>query len=495
MANQISSPCSVQERSALFTDFYELTMSQGDWLKNKNRRAVFEMFFRRNPFKGGFSVFAGLETLLDCVKTFRFSDDDIQYLHSLKFFNEGFLDYLKDFKFTGSIYAMDEGSVVFPHEPLLRIDSTLIECQILEGLVLNTINFQSLIATKTARVKLAAGEGGIMEFGLRRAQGQDGALSASRASFIGGADGTSNTLAGKQFGIKVMGTMAHAWIMSFANEEDAFRTYAEVFPNNPVFLIDTYDTLKSGVLNAIKVGKEVIAHGGNFGVRLDSGDMYYLSKKVREMLDEAGCRNATITVSNDLDERIISTLTSQGAPINSWGVGTQMVTGGSDSAFTGVYKMMCLEDGNGNLKPTIKFSDNPEKTTTPAIKQIWRIYDKTGMTQADILAIDDPDNSDNSEKLDCCKKECFWHPSADYRHFYQTLDTAPQPLLKKCMEGGKQISQNPSLSEVQDFCKKELQTFDASYKRLLNPHIFKVAITTKLRTLKLDLIKNFLGDL
>ncbi|GMO41470.1 MAG: nicotinate phosphoribosyltransferase [Termitinemataceae bacterium] len=481
--------------SALFTDFYELTMAQGDWLKKKNKRAVFEMFFRKNPFHGGFSIFAGLETLLEKIKTFSFSDSDIEYLRGLNFFDNGFLDWLKDFKFSGNLWTMDEGSVVFPQEPLLRVDGNLIECQLLEGLILNTINFQSLVATKAARVKLAAGNGGIMEFGLRRAQGPDGALSASRAAFIGGAAGTSNVLAGKEYGIKVMGTMAHSWVMSFSSEEEAFRTYAEIFPNNPVFLIDTYDTLKSGLVNAIKIGGEVTKRGGNFGVRLDSGDMYYLSKKVREQLDAAGLKKATITVSNDLDEEIISTLTSQNAPIDNWGVGTQMVTGGTDSAFTGVYKLIALQNDENTLRPAIKFSDNPEKTTNPGVKQVWRIKDSGGMAVADILALCDSDNIENSEVLKIANSYMFWHPASDYRHFSQTLESNPQAMLKKRMENGRQVSENPPLESIRSFCLSELATLDTSYKRILNPHIYKVAVTSKLRELKLKLIKDFLGDL
>ncbi|GHV83952.1 nicotinate phosphoribosyltransferase [Spirochaetia bacterium] len=481
--------------SALFTDFYELTMAQGFWKKGKIQRAVFEMFFRRHPFEGGFSIFAGLETLLDALRSFTFSSDDIEYLRSLKFFDNNFLEYLKDFRFTGSLYAMDEGSVIFPQEPIVRIDSNLLECQIVEGLVLNIINFQSLIATKTARVVLAAGQGGVMEFGLRRAQGVDGAMSATRASIIGGAIGTSNTLAGKQFNVKVMGTMAHSWVMSFSSEEEAFRVYAELYPEHPIFLIDTYDTLKSGVLNAIKVGKEITERGGNFGVRLDSGDMYYLTKEVRKKFDAEGLLNATIAVSNDLDEEIITTLTSQGAPINSWGVGTRMITGGNEAAFGGVYKLTAFADKDGMLQPTIKFSDNPEKTSNPSVKQVWRITDKNGMALADILALDDMDNPELSEKLLIDSSCLYWHPAADYRHFRQNIETAPQPLLKKRMENGKQITDNPSLHEIKKHCKAELDGFDSSYKRLLNPHIYKVAVTEKLRMLKLDLIKSFLGDL
>ncbi|MDR2097910.1 MAG: nicotinate phosphoribosyltransferase [Spirochaetaceae bacterium] len=484
----------MENLSALFTDFYELTMAQGYWKKKKNRRSVFEMFFRKHPFKGGYSIFAGLETLISKLKTFTFSDDDIAYLRSLKFFDEGFLEYLKTFRFSGNLYAMDEGSVIFPQEPLIRIDGNFIECQIIEGLVLNIINFQSLIATKTARVYLASGKGGIMEFGLRRAQGPDGAMSASRAAIIGGAIGTSNTLAAKEFGVKAMGTMAHSWVMSFPNEEEAFRAYAELYPVHPVFLIDTYDTLKSGVVNAIKVGKEIIGRGGSFGVRLDSGDMQFLSQAVREALDEAGCQKATIAVSNDLDESIISTLVNLGAPINSWGVGTRMVTGGDEASFNGVYKLTAYENERGVLVPAIKFSDNPEKTTNPAVKQVLRLRDADGMALADILSIDDVDKP-GAENLKAGENYTFYHPSADYRQFSHTLDAPPLPLLKLRVKGGKQISENPALTDIQKHCKAELETLDVRYKRLLNPHIYKVSVTQKLRALKLELIKNYLGDL
>jgi nicotinate phosphoribosyltransferase len=485
----------MENLSALFTDFYELTMAQGYWKKNKNRRAVFEMFFRKHPFRGGYSIFAGLETLLAHLKTFTFSEDDIAYLRSLNFFDQAFLEYLKTFRFSGDLYAMDEGSVVFPQEPLIRVDGSLIEFQVIEGLLLNIINFQSLIATKTARVYLASGKGGVMEFGLRRAQGPDGAMSASRAAIVGGAIGTSNTLAAKEFGVKPMGTMAHSWVMSFQSEEEAFRAYAELYPVHPIFLIDTYDTLKSGVVNAIKVGKKIIEKGGSFGVRLDSGDIHYLSQAVRRAFDEAGCEKATIAVSNDLDESIISTLVNQGAPINSWGVGTRMVTGGDDASFTGVYKLAAYENEQGILIPAIKVSDNPEKTTNPAIKQVLRLRDANGMALADILSVDDIDNPAAAEKLMPGENYVFCHPSADYRHFSHTLVAAPLPLLKKRVDGGARVAPNPPLMDIQKHCAAELETFDVSYKRLLNPHIYKVAVTQKLRDLKLDLIKTCLGDM
>ncbi|MDR3130626.1 MAG: nicotinate phosphoribosyltransferase [Treponema sp.] len=490
----------MKNSSALFTDFYSLTMAHGYWKKGMNRRAVFEVFFRRQPFDGGFAIFAGLGPLLNSIENLGFSDDDIAYLRGLGIFEEDFLSYLKDFHFTGSLWAMDEGRVVFPQEPLVRVDGGLIECQILEGLILNTINFQSLIATKSARVWLASGKGLVMEFGLRRAQGEDGAMSASRAAFIGGTSGSSNTAAGKAFGIPVLGTMAHSWVMSFATEEDAFSAYAEIYPKHPVFLIDTYDTLKSGAPSAIAVGKRLAAQGKNFGIRLDSGDIHYLSVEVRKLLDAAGLFKATIAASNDLDESIIQTLTSAGAPIDFWGVGTQMVTGGGDPAFTGVYKLIAKEDFSGRLRPAIKFSDNPEKTTTPGVKQVWRIKDAHGMALADVLGLCPGQEGSNEagggpDRIEAGQRYAFWHPSGDYRHFYHTPLTGPEPLLKLRMKDGEPLEEGPSLEDIRWLVREDLESFDQSYKRFLNPHIYKVSVTEVIRNLKLELIKTFLGDL
>ena len=316
----------MKNHSALFTDFYELTMTQGYFLKNHNPRVVFDMFYRSQPYGGGYAVFAGLESFLESLKGFRFSAEDISYLASLNTFQDEFLDYLKEFTFKGDVYSMKEGTLVFPGEPLLRIEANLIEAQLIEGMLLNHINFQTLIATKTSRIYQASREGKIMEFGLRRAQGADGAMSASRASFIGGAGATSNTLAGAQYGIPVLGTMAHSWVMSFDSELESFRAFADLYPENAIFLIDTYDTLGSGIENTLIVGEELKNKGHNFGIRLDSGDLCYLSKQVRKRLDEAGFPDAFIVVSNDLDEYIITQLIAEGAPIDSWGVGTRMVT-------------------------------------------------------------------------------------------------------------------------------------------------------------------------
>ncbi|MCL2186467.1 MAG: nicotinate phosphoribosyltransferase [Treponema sp.] len=475
------------ENSALFTDFYSLTMAQGYWKNNRTERAVFEMFYRHQPFDGGYSIFAGLGTLLEKIKNFAFSEDDINFIKEQKIFESGFTDFLKTFSFNGNLWAMDEGTVIFPHEPLIRVEGNLIECQIIEGMILNVINFQSLIATKACRVWLASGKGQVMEFGLRRAQGPDGAISASRAAYIGGACGTSNTLAGKIFGIPVMGTMAHSWIMSFESEEEAFQAYADIYPDRSIFLIDTYDTLKSGIHSAVKVGAKLDAQGKRFGVRLDSGDIQYLSKEVRKILDKAGLNNAFITVSNDLDENIIETLVKEGAAVNSWGVGTRLVTGGSAAAFTGVYKLASIQAKKGNM-PVMKFSDNPDKTTNPGIKQVWRIRDKNGFAVADVLGLDGEDDAPQEGK-----QYCFWHPSADYRHFNHTIEGSAHPLLKKRINLGGLTAQQPSLDEIKSYSASDLDSFDSTYKRFLNPHIYKVSITDKLRSLKLDLIQKHLG--
>ncbi len=473
-------------QNALFTDFYELTMAQGYWKNNMNQEVVFDMFFRKNPFNGGFSVLAGNETLMDALTNFHFSDDDIAYLAEQKIFEKGFLDYLKDFKFSGDLYTMDEGTVIFPQEPLVRIHANLIEAQIIEGLVLNIINFQSLIATKTARIWLASKKAPIMEFGLRRAQGPDGAMSATRAAYIGGAAGTSNTLAGKYFNIPVMGTMAHSWIMSHNSELEAFREYAKIYPQNSTFLIDTYDTLKSGVKNAIIAGGELVKQGYNFGVRLDSGDISYLTREVRKELDRAGFPQAKISVSNELTEEIISTLVAGGAPIDSWGVGTHMVTGGDESSFTGVYKLAARHDkATDKMMPAMKFSDNPAKTTNPGIKNVYRLFDENGNACADILSLDD-------EKLETDKEYTFYHTMVDYRQF-AIKPSSIQPLLKKRIEKGSRVS--PRVPDEQQLrlsrqtMESQLETLDPSYKRILNPHIYKVSLTENLMKLKKDFIE------
>lgn len=470
--------------SALFTDFYELTMAQGYWKRGMNERVVFDMFFRRNPWDGGFSVLAGNEVLLDCLENFCFSKEDINFLEAQGIFEQGFLDYLSAFRFGGDVWTMDEGSVIFPAEPIVRIHANLIEAQIAEGLVLNHVNFQSLIATKTARVFLASGGAPLMEFGLRRAQGPDGAMSASRAAFIGGATGTSNTLAGRIYSIPVMGTMAHSWIMSFPSELDAFRAYADIYPSNSIFLIDTYDTLGSGIKNAIKAGAELVEKGYGFGVRLDSGDIAYLTREVRKALDAAGFPQAKISVSNELTEDIISALKAQGAPIDSWGVGTHMVTGGNEASFTGVYKLAARHGENGII-PVMKFSDNPAKMTNPGVKNVWRLYNADGTMKADVMALENEVIAEGEERR-------YWHPAIDYRQFAFTASKA-EMLLKKRMANGKRTGERKSDSEIirnsRCLMMQSLKKLDGSYKRILNPHIYKVSVTDALKDLKYKFIQ------
>jgi len=472
-------------RNALFTDFYELTMAQGYWKRGVfEHRVSFDYFFRRQPFAGGYSVFAGLGTLLDSLEGFHFSSSDIAYLASLKIFEKGFLEYLENFAFTGDIISAREGEIVFPQEPLMRVEGNLIQAQIVEGLILNTLNFQSLIATKAARTWLASGRGNIMEFGLRRAQGADGAMSASRAAFIGGAFGSSNTLAGKEFGMPVLGTMAHSWVMSFSSELESFRAYAEIYPTNAVFLIDTYNTLESGIENAIVVGGELAAKGHSFGVRLDSGDIDYLTRKVRERLDAAGFPDAKIVVSNELDENIIEHLVASKAPIDTWGVGTKLVTGGEEAAFTGVYKLASMRSGAMD-KPVMKVSDNPEKTTNPGRKQLYRLYDDTMTARLDLIALEDEAPPEAGTPV------LANHPLGDYRHL-TIVPGKVESLLSTVMKDGKKVEGLPGLRESQRCLVERLDTFDSTYLRLLNPHLYKVSISTKLRDMKQTLIKRYL---
>jgi len=471
--------------SALFTDFYELTMAQGYWKLGRNDRAVFDVFFRRNPFGGGYSVFAGLEPLLRDLESLRFNPEDIAYLDTLGTFDRGFLDYLAEFRFRGDVYAVGEGEIVFPQAPVARVHADIVEAQIIEGLVLNRLNFGSLVATKAARVWRASGYGHVMEFGLRRAQGPDGAVSASRSSFIGGAESTSNALAGRLFGIPVMGTMAHSWIMSFPDERAAFDAYASIYPEKTAFLIDTYDTIESGIKNAIASGKALAAKGLRFGVRLDSGDIDYLSREVRRELDAAGMKDAYIVVSNELDEDIIEHLVSSGAPVDSWGVGTKLVTGGSDSSFPGVYKLAAVER-SGALESTMKLSDNPEKSTNPGVKQLWRLYSDDGLALADLLTLE-------GEEPEAREELCLHHPSADYRRL-RLSPAEIKPMLSKVMEGGAVALPLPALSEIRSLLRGRFERFDSTYLRLLNPHVYKVSISTALRDLKLGFIGKYMKD-
>ena len=458
-------------KSALLTDFYELTMMQGYYLEHHDSRAVFDMFYRNNPFQGGYTIFTGIEELVDKLEGLSFSSDDIDYLSSLGIFDKSFLEYLRTYRFHGDVYAFEEGTPAFPGEPLIRIESDLMDAQLVETMILNTVNFQTLIATKASRMTLATkGHGSIMEFGLRRAQGEDGAHSASRASFIGGTKSTSNTFAGKKYGIPVAGTMAHSWIMSYPTEEEAFRKFVEIYPDNGILLIDTYDTLGSGIEAAIKIGLEQKAKGKRIGVRIDSGDLSYLTKAIRAKLDEAGLEDATICVSNDLTEEIIRSLVSDGAPIDSWGIGTHLVTGGNQASLNGVYKLSAKEV-DGEMVPCLKVSNSYEKTTNPGIKQVYRFFDKEGNALADLIALAD-------ETIEKGRNITFYHPFSTADFFVMKKDRYASftPMLKKMMEDGRRITEHKDLKDTQKESAEKLAAFDKSYKRIINPHIYKVSL-------------------
>ncbi|HAB60322.1 MAG TPA: nicotinate phosphoribosyltransferase, partial [Lachnospiraceae bacterium] len=379
-----------KQNLTLLTDFYELTMMQGYFKNNTNDTVIFDAFYRTNPSGSGYAIAAGLDQVIDYIKNLHFDEEDIKYLRSLNIFEEDFLAYLSDFKFTGSIYAMEEGTVVFPMEPLVKVIAPIMEAQLIETALLNIINHQSLIATKASRVAYAAGDDGVMEFGLRRAQGPDAGTLGARAAVIGGCIGTSNVLCAKEFDVPALGTHAHSWIMSFEDELTAFRKYAELYPNNATLLVDTYDTLRSGVPNAIKVFDELKGAGKmplKYGIRLDSGDLAYLSKKARKMLDNAGYPDAIICASSDLDEYLIDSLKTQGAAITSWGVGTNLITSKDCPAFGGVYKLAAIKK-DGVFIPKIKLSENEWKITNPGNKTVYRVYEKeNGKLKADLIAL------------------------------------------------------------------------------------------------------------
>ena len=464
--------------NGLTCDLYSLTMAQGYWHYRHNPPVVFDFFFRSPPFRGGFVIFAGLETFLRELSSFRFDDEDIAYLKSLAIFSDKFLSFLSGFSFRGTVYSVDEGEVIFAQEPVLRIHAHLIEAQLIEAFLLNIVNFQSLIATKTARMYLASNGGTIAEFGLRRAQGPNGALLASRACYIGGASSTSHVMAGRVFNIPVHGTMAHSWVTAFKNEDDAFEKYAALYPS-ATFLLDTYNTLGSGIEAAIKVGKRLHARGLKWGVRLDSGDIHYLSVRVRERLDNAGLTDATIVVSNELNEEIIRQLVSSKAPIDVWGIGTTMVTGSPDASLSGVYKMAAKKRGE-HYAPVMKLSDNPQKSNNPGIKQIYRFYGHES-PGADLIALE-------SEKVQAGEPRIFYHPYMDWRHFLHHPSDKVVPLLKRYMHNGEVCVPLPSLPHIRDTTLHNLLLFDDSYLRIINPHIYKVSISEELRNCKQQFI-------
>ncbi len=470
----------------LLTDLYELTMMQGYYEQKQNETVIFDVFFRQNPCSNGYSVCAGLAQVIDYIKNLNFTYEDVDYLRSLGIFSENFLQYLSGFHFSGDIYAIPEGTVVFPKEPLLKVIAPIMEAQLIETAILNIINHQSLIATKTSRIVFAANGDGIMEFGLRRAQGPDAGLYGARAAMIGGCVGTSNVLAGQVFDVPVMGTHAHSWIMSFPDEYTAFKYYAELYPDNCTLLVDTYDTLKSGVPNAIRIFREFKEAGRPFkkyGIRLDSGDLAYLSKQARKMLDEAGFTDAGICASNDLDEYLLHDLKIQGAAINSWGVGTNLITSKDCPSFGGVYKLAAIQDDTGEFIPKIKVSENTEKITNPGNKTIFRIYDKaTGKIRADLICFADETFDTNKDLLifdpiDTWKKTKLSGGSYTIRE-----------ILVPIFRNGECLYRSPSVMEIAEYCKREKDTLWDETKRLFYPHQVYVDLSQKLYDVKNSLL-------
>jgi nicotinate phosphoribosyltransferase len=472
---------------ALLTDLYQLTMAYGYWQQGKaEQHAVFHLFYRRNPFAGGYAVAAGLQTVVEYLQNFRFLAEDVEYLAQIPgndgkpIFSTPFLDYLQELRLSVDIDAIPEGTIVFPHQPLLRITGPILQCQLLETALLNIVNFQTLIATKASRVARVAGDEPVLEFGLRRAQGPDGAMSASRAAYIGGCAATSNVLAGKRYGIPVRGTHAHSWVMSFDDELEAFEAYATAMPNNCVFLVDTYDTLK-GVRNAIEVGKRLRTQGYRMvGIRLDSGDLAYLSIEARKLLDEAGFADAAIVASNDLDERLIESLKQQGAKITIWGVGTKLVTAYDQAALGGVYKLGAIRDENGVWQPKIKLSEQMIKTSNPGIQQVRRFYDSQGEAVADMLFDESAPPAGQGvmmEQGDFPKRRSF-DASLNYEH-----------LVKPVLRSGEQVETLPSLVAVRNRALDQVKRFTKSILRFDNPHIYPCGLEESLYQVKARLIR------
>jgi nicotinate phosphoribosyltransferase len=471
---------------ALLTDLYQLTMAYGYWKAGMTEKeAVFNLFFRKNPFAGGYTIACGLDYVVDFLNDFHFSADDLAYLATLKgsdgqpLFENGFLDYLRQMKFTCDVDAVEEGTVVFPQEPLLRIKGPLIQGQLIETPLLNILNFQSLIATKASRVCMAAQGEPVLEFGLRRAQGIDGGLAASRAAFIGGCTATSNVLAGKLFGIPVRGTHAHSWVMSFPNEKTAFRTYAQAMPNNAVFLVDTFDTIE-GVKNAIEAGRELEAQGYKMsGIRLDSGDLAYLSIKARKLLDEAGFPDCNIVASNDLDENIINSLKQQEAKINVWGVGTKLVTAYDQPALGGVYKIAAIRNDQNEWDYKLKLSEQAIKISNPGILQVRRYYDEAGLCMADMIYNEEQAPGEYSTIID---------PLDGTRRKNVDNQFAHQDLLKPIFVHGQRVYRSPGMVAMQEKAQTELATLHGSIKRFTNPHQYPVGLEKNLYELKTKLI-------
>lgn len=468
----------------MLTDFYELTMANG-YLQHglKDKLAYFDMFFRKVPENGGFAIMAGVEQLIQYLKNLKFDEEDIVYLRSKKQFSEEFLQYLKNFKFSCDVWAVPEGTPIFPNEPVVTVRGPVIEAQFVETMVLLTINHQSLIATKTNRIVRAAQGRAVMEFGSRRAQGYDGAIYGARAAYIGGCVGTACTITDREFAIPALGTMAHSWIQMFPTELEAFRAYARTYPDNCTFLVDTYNVLKSGVPNAIKIfNEEVVSKGFRpKGIRIDSGDIAYLSKEARRMLDEAGFQDCKIVASNALDEFIITDMLNQGAQIDSFGVGERLITAKSDPVFGGVYKLAAVEE-NGEINPKIKISENVEKITNPGFKQVWRLLDKdTGRAIADVITLND-EVIDENMPYELFDPEYTWKRKM-VTNFYT------RKLLTKIFDKGICIYDSPGIKDIKNYCKEQLETLWDEVKRFENPHRYYVDLSKSLWEMKQRLLQ------
>lgn len=471
---------------SLLVDFYELTMANG-YFKNGvgEKIAYFDMYFRRVPDNGGHCIVAGLQQLIEYLKNLRFSDDDIEYLRSKNIFSEEFIEYLKTFEFKCDVYAIPEGTPVFPNEPLIVVRGPIMQAQFIETMVLLTINHQTLIATKANRIVRAAEGRSVLEFGSRRAQGYDGAIFGARAAYIGGCSASACTIAEKMFGIPAVGTMAHSWVQLFDSELEAFRAWARTYPENCLLLVDTYNVLKSGIPNAIKVFKEELLPKGirPRGIRIDSGDIKYLSEKARQMLDEAGFPDCQIIVSNALDEYIIKDVLRQGAKIDGFGVGERLITAKSEPVFGGVYKLVAVEE-NGKIIPKIKISENEEKITNPGFKQIYRLFDKeTNKAIADLITFHD-ETIDETKPLEIFDPIFTWKRKT-VTNFYA------KPLLVKIFDKGKLVYKSPNVKEIREFAKSQLETLWEEILRFENPHKYYVDLSTKVWGLKQRLLNEY----
>jgi len=473
----------------LHTDKYQINMMYAHWINGThNKKAVFEAFFRKLPFGNGYAVFAGLERIVDYIRNLRFEESDLQYLSEQEEnYHPDFLEELRNFRFQGSIYSVKEGALVFPNEPLIRVEGRMLEAQLVETAMLNYMNYQTLIATKASRIKQVAGDDVLMEFGTRRAQEADAALWGTRAAYLAGFDATSNMLAGKMFGIPTKGTHSHSWVQSHESEEEAFQRYADALPDQVTLLVDTYDTLKSGVPKAIELGKQLQKKGKRLAsVRLDSGDLAYLSIKTREMLDQAGLTDVKIVASNDLDEHTIMNLKVQGARIDSWGVGTQLITAADQPTLGGVYKLVAREGKDGTYLPTIKISANPEKVTTPGIKDLYRLIDPdTGKAIADYMCYPEEQIIARGEPVQLINPA---HPYLNRTlKKYQAV-----PMLTPVFLNGELVYELPTLDEIRAYHREQLSQFWPEYQRTLNPELYRVYASELILETKARLMKEYL---